>query len=100
MKKWPKLKKFDIVFVKWEDIVGSGGEWCHIDHDDTEPQLCYNIGFIYAGMNKNSKTLKVCACISEGVISHRDAIPKGCIKDVIILKRLDKKLNSWVDCEE
>lgn len=91
--KRPKLKQWDGVIVEWWDIVGSGGEWVEHNEDDTEPAVCRTRGYVYAGWTRKAKRIKICGTVTEGVISHRDAIPWGCVKSIVVEER--KLKNAW-----
>lgn len=95
MAKLPVLRQWDAVVIEWEDIVGSSGEWSDIEQDNTETMVCLTRGFIYAGWSRKAKTLKVCSTVSRDMdISHRDAVPKGCINDITIEGR--KRKMEWI----
>ena len=81
-----KLKKWDTVHIRWQDIVGEGPNWAE-DKDDLKPARCSTLGFI---LYNNKKSITVCGSRADDHVSDRTVIPKGCIVRIIKLQPVDE----------
>ena len=77
-----KLKKWDLILVRWYDTVGQGPVW-EEDNDDLKPAWAETIGFV---LYKNKNYLTLCGSKTEDVISDKTVIPQGCVYEVIKLE--------------
>ena len=76
-----KLKKWDKVHIKWQDIVGQGPNW-EEDKDDIKPANCETLGFV---LYENKNYITVCGSKADENVSDRTVIPRGCIVELIKL---------------
>jgi hypothetical protein len=76
-----KLKKWDMVLVKWDDTVGQGPVWEEAS-DNLTPAKCDTLGFI---LYNNKQYITVCGSKTDGSVSDRTVVPKGCISEIVLL---------------
>lgn len=83
VKKLEQLDKFDVVHVKWADIISDCSWVSTKDIEESEPAECHSVGYLIS-------TNKYCIKISSSYDFDQncgsiEVIPIGCIIDINLL---------------
>jgi len=84
---WPETR-YDLILVLWDDAAGFEHGWT-AKHEKLEPQLCVSSGFL---IRENADHIMI-ASDTDGEGSHngRTQIPRGMVKEIVLLKKADNK---------
>ncbi len=78
------LDRYDIVLVKWEDIVSDNTWVSDVGIDEAKTAICYSIGFL---MRVEERHIKLSFCYDFDAESGSvEVIPIGCILSIVRLE--------------
>ncbi len=78
------LDRYDIILVKWEDIVSDNTWVSDVGIDEAKTAICYSIGFL---MRVEERHIKLSFCYDFDAESGSvEVIPIGCILSIVRLE--------------
>ena len=77
----PDTGGYPVVFIKWIDAVAYG-EW---HEPDAEPITVNTVGFLVE-RSKDTSTIEVAACVSDGMVNSSIVIPEGMIVEIAYIE--------------